>query len=170
MKATINASPLIFLARIEKIDLLNNIFTDFYVTDIVWEEAVKRGLGHRYIEAELIQRTIGTRLVEIEKGKAKKLAEKFGIHVGEASTILLAKKLNFEYVIVDGRVAIKVAKIMGLKPLSTPFILLKALKDRHLTYEEFMRCFEKLMAFGYYISPVLYREILKRAEEMEPKE
>lgn len=170
MRATINASPLIFLAKIGKINLLSVILSDFRVTDIVWEEAVKRGLDHRYVEAEFIQRIVSNRVVKAEKEKAKRMAEKFGIHTGEASTILLAKKLNFEHVLVDDRVAIKVAKIMGLKPLSTPFILLKALKERHLTYGQFINCFEKLTAFGYYISPVLSREILKRAEEIKGRE
>jgi len=167
MKATINASPLIFLAKIDKINLLGMILTDFRVTDIVWEEAVKKGLEHRHVEAEFIQRIVGNRVVEAEKEKAEKMAEKFSIYIGEASTILLAKKLYFEHVLVDDRVAIKVAKIMGLKPLSTLFILLEALKKHHLTYGQFVSCFEKLTSYGYYISPVLSREILKRAEEMK---
>jgi hypothetical protein len=165
MRATINASPLIFLAKIGKINILNMILTDFRVTDIVWEEAVKKGLNHRYVEAEFIQRIVSNRVVKAEKEKAKKMAEKFGIHPGEASTLLLAKKLNFEHVLVDDRIAIKVAKIMGLKPLSTPFLLLKALKECHLTYGQFTNHFEKLIAFGYYISPVLSREILKKTKK-----
>lgn len=167
MKATINASPLIFLAKIDKINLLGMILTDFRVTDIVWEETVKKGLEHQHVEAEFIQRIVGNRVVEAEKEKAEKMAEKFGVHIGEASTILLAKKLHFEHVLVDDKVAIKVTKIMGLKLLSTPFILLEALKKHHLTYSQFVSCFEKLTAYGYYISPVLSREILKKAEEMK---
>ncbi|MBE0511653.1 hypothetical protein IBX38_01230 [Candidatus Bathyarchaeota archaeon] len=167
MKVTINASPLIFLAKIGKVDLLTMILRDFRVTDIVWEEAVRRGLDHRYVEADLIRTTVNNRVVEAEKGKAKKVAKKFGIHIGEASTILLAKKLHFRHVIVDDKVAIKVAKIMGLKPLSTPFILLKALKEHHLSHDEFINCFEKLTTSGYYITPSLSREILERAEEMK---
>jgi len=78
-----------------------------------------------------------------------------------------AKKLNFEHVVVDDKVAIKVAKIMGLKPLSTPFILPKALREQHSTHKQFTGCFEKLIASEYYISPILSKEILKRAEKMK---
>jgi len=169
MRATVNASPLIFLAKIGKLNLLDIILTQFCVSDIVWEETVEKGLSHGYVEAELIRRFANRQVVEVKKEKAKKLAEKFSIHVGEASTILLAKKLNFEHVVVDDKVAIKVAKIMGLKPLSTPFILLKALREQHLTHKQFIGCFEKLIASGYYISPILSKEILKRAEKMKTR-
>jgi len=167
MRATINASPLIFLAKLDRISLLNELLTEFRVSDIVWEEVVKKGLDYRYAEAESARRLVNNRIMKVEKGKAKKLAEKFGIHTGEASTMLLAKELNFEYVIADDRAAIKVAKVLGLKPLSTPFILLKALKEHRITYEEFTDLFEKLIAFGYHISLGLYREILERAEKMK---
>ncbi len=167
MKAAINASPLIFLAKLEKLTLLKLLLTEYYVTDIVLEEVVKKALQCGYIEAEPIQKFAVEHVVEADKGKAEKLAEKFNIHIGEASTILLAKRMNLNYVIVDDKVAIKVVKIMGLKPLSTPFILLKALKDRQLTHKEFIRCFEKLIQHGYYISPSFSRKILEKADKLK---
>jgi len=166
MKAAINASPLIFLAKLGKLNLLKSILTEYYITNTVMEEVVKKALESGYVEADLIQKFASKHTAEIDEEKARRLAEKFNIHIGEASTILLAKKMGFNYVIVDDKVAIKVLKTIGLKPLSIPFILLSALKNRQITYEDFIQCFEKLTEYGYYISPGLSRKILETAEKV----
>lgn len=167
MRATINASPLIFLARLGRLELLGALLSEFYVSTAVYRECVGEGLEHGYVEAELIRKFVEARVRPVEQEGAKQLAERFNIHLGEASTLLLALKSNFQHVVVDDRVAIKVAKILGLRPISTPFILLSALRRGILTYEAFIDCFNNLIELGYHLSYPLARSIIETAEKFK---
>lgn len=45
MKAVVNATPLIALAILDRLDLLRQLFTEVVVPTAVYEEVVARGVG-----------------------------------------------------------------------------------------------------------------------------
>ncbi len=161
MKAAINASLLIFLAKLEMMDCLR-LYENVYTTNLVMEE-IERGLEKGYQEALSIKKLTDERFIVVKKIKSKK--EGFGLHPGELPVINLAKKLKIKELIVDDRKAIQVAKYFGLHVVSTPFLLLKNLKAKSIDYHEFEDAIDGLIGFGYFISPNLYVKILEKAKE-----
>ncbi|MEE9151192.1 MAG: hypothetical protein V3U20_05075 [Thermoplasmata archaeon] len=162
MKAAINASPLIFLAKLEMLDCLR-LYENVYTTGLVIEE-IEMGLQKGYQEALLIRKLIDPGFIIVKKIKSEK--EGFGLHPGELSVNDLAKKLKIKELIMDDRKAISVAKYFGLKVVSSPYLLLKNLKAKRIDYEEFVDAFEGLIGLGYFISPNLYVKILEKAKEL----
>jgi predicted nucleic acid-binding protein len=162
MKSVINASPLIYLAKLEMLDSLK-LYENIFTTDIVIKE-VERGMEKGFQEALLIEKLVEEEFVVVKKIKTKK--EKFGLHPGELSVIELAKKMKLKEIIIDDRSAIHVAKYFGLKVVSTPFLLLKNLKQNRIDLDEFQDAMDRLIGFGYFISPNLYIKILKTAEKL----
>lgn len=162
MKAVINASPLIYLAKLERLDCLK-LYKNIFTTDIVIKE-IERGLEKGFQEALLIEKLVDEGFVAIKKVKTKKA--EFGLHPGELSVIELAKKVKLKEIIVDDRSAIHVAKYFGLKVVSTPFLLLRNLKQENIDLDEFQDAMDRLIGFGYFISPNLYIKILKMAEKL----
>jgi len=164
MKTAVNASPLIFLARLNMLHLLD-MYGEVYSTHEVLSE-VSGGVGAGYQDALLVEKFINEG--KIRKVKTKAHLEKYeallGLHKGEISVLLVARELKLDSVIVDDKRAIKAAKYFGLKPVSTPFVLLEALRRGKLTLPRFKECMSKLIEFGYRISPKLYTNILGRAE------
>ncbi len=80
--------------------------------------------------------------------------------------IILAKKINAKRIIIDDYSAIKVAKYFGLKPLSTPFVLLDAVKEGHIDKKQFYNALNGLVSFNYRIPPTLYTKICKLCDKM----
>lgn len=46
MRVVINSSPLIFLAKLKLLNILNELFDEVYITDAVYHETVVEGAGH----------------------------------------------------------------------------------------------------------------------------
>ena len=162
MKAAINASPLIFLAKLERLDCLR-LYENVYTTNLVMEE-IERGLEKGYQKALSIKKLTDEGFIVVKKTKSKKKG--FGLHSGELSVIELAKKMKVKELIVDDRKAIQVAKYFGLKVVSTPFLLLLNLKAKSIDYPEFEDAIDGLIGFGYFISPNLYVKILEKVKEL----
>ena len=163
MKAVINASPLISLAKLEMLDCLR-IFDNIYTTNIVIEE-IEKGVHKGYQEALLVKKMVDQDFIIV---KIKKLKEnEFGLHPGELSIIELARELKIQDIIVDDKTAIQASKYFGLKGISTPFLLLKNLKYGKIDLQEFKDAMDRLITFGYFISPNLYMKILDKAEKLK---
>lgn len=163
MKAVINTSPLIFLAQIDRLDALG-IFGTLITTDIVISE-VEAGLSKGYQDALKVRKMVEDGTLKVKKARSKNAIP--GLHPGEGSVLALAKKEKPDLVIVDDRAAIKVAKYLGLNVASTPYVLLRALKEKKMTKTEFKGSMSKLVSAGYFISPDLYVRILKIADDMK---
>ena len=162
MMVAINTSPLIFLAKLEMLDSLR-LYENVYTTDLVIEE-IDKGLDKGYQEALLVRKMIDEEFILVKKTKGRK--EGFGLHPGELSVIDLAKRIKVKELIVDDRKAIQVAKYFGLKVASTPYVLLKNLKAGRIDYDEFEYAIDRLIGFGYFISPNMYVRILNKAKEL----
>jgi len=167
MKVAINASPLIFLAKLDKLDVLDK-YEEVYCTPEVISEVVA-GAKLGYKDALLVKKLVEEKKLHQVKIKERleKYEELLKLHRGEISTLLAAREMKLDRVIVDDKRAIKAAKYFGLKPLSTPFILLEALKEEKLSGTEFESAMEKLVDDGYRISPKLYARILEKAKNIK---
>ena len=162
MKTVINASPLIFLAKLDMLDCLR-LYDNIYTTEIIIKE-IEKGLEKGFQEALSVRKLVEEGFVVVKKITSKKKG--FGLHPGELSLIELAKMMGVAEIIVDDRSAIHVAKYFGLKVVSTPYLLLRNLKDGHIDLEEFQDAMDRLIGFGYFISPNLYVKILNKAKEL----
>lgn len=162
MKAIINASPLIFLA---KLDLLRSLelYEEIYTTNLVLDE-IKKGMERGFEEALQIMRLVEDKkivAVDVELS----IDKSFGLHEGELSVIQLAKDLKINVIIVDDRAASKVAKYFGLRPLSTPYVLISNVKQGKLSKKDFRLAMDRLISFHYFISSALYQKILELIEK-----
>jgi predicted nucleic acid-binding protein len=162
MRAAVNASPLIFLSKLGMLDCLR-LYERIYTTQIVIDE-IKRGMDRGYQESLSVQKLVNEGFIII--GSTSKPKEGFGLDPGELSVIEMAKYKKIKEILLDDRSANKVAKYFGLKVVSTPFLLLKNLKLGIIELDEFKDAMERLIGFGYFISPNLYIDILKTAESL----
>jgi len=163
MKIVVNASPLIFLSKLNKLEMLSELFEDVFTTDEVAREVLV-GLEIGYSDALIVKKFIEEKKIQFLKPTRRLRFENLG--GGERSVIEAALEHKIGDVLLDDLAAIKVAKYSGLNVSSTPFVLLLALKNKKIQNQEFIRLFDKLIVdFNYRISPVLYKEILLFAEK-----
>jgi len=86
--------------------------------------------------------------------------EDFGVDPGEAQAISLAKSLGVP-VLLDQTHARNAAKALGLKPRGTIFVLLAALRKKHLTSDDYQDSLEDLVKAGFRMSDEVYLEAVR---------
>ncbi|MFQ6124654.1 MAG: hypothetical protein ACE5R6_08635 [Candidatus Heimdallarchaeota archaeon] len=159
-----NAAPLIYLAKIGKLDLLKKIFREVIIPEEVKIEVVNKGkvLGKK--DAYIVENAVNKGWLNVQSTDPLELPIK--LDPGEVATISLAKKLKISEVLVDEVSARTATRLLGLKPLSTLFVLLKSLEKKELNLDEFLELIGQLIQHGFRLKEEVYLEAVKKAREL----
>ena len=131
-----DAGPLIHLAQIGKLHLVQRLFGQVTITASVKCEAVDEGVRLGYADAEVICKALDDGWIIVESVPERlaktvgKLAEGENISLADAETLLLAKEKKAE-LLVDEKIVADLAKMYGLRVWGTWTLLLESL-SRHL--------------------------------------
>jgi len=164
MSVVTNATPLIYLTKIGKLLLLKRIFGSVIIPEEVRKELIDKGKKLEKPDAFIIEQAIEEGWLKVEI--AKKLSLPMKLHAGEEAVIAIAKEKKVKKVIIDEIAARTAAKIMGLTPKGTIYILLKALAIKEITLEEFIDLLAKLLEVGFRLKEEIYLEAIKKAKEI----
>lgn len=155
-----NATPLIGLAMAERFDLLQKLFGRIYIPQGVYDEVVTEG-GQRFGTQE-VSDAAWIELVEVKDRLAVEvLADDLG--KGESETIVLAREMGADWVLVDERLARRKLDALGIPTIGTLGILLKA-KEVGLL-RTVAPSVELLRTRGFRLSKRVYDDVLRMAEE-----
>ncbi len=163
-----NATPLIYLAKINKLSLLRDFFKKVLIPEEVKKEVVDRGKKEKSSDAVIVERALKEGWIEVRKISVIKELEEFGIDLGDVEAISLALKTNLE-ILVDQTHARMAAKALGLKPRGTIYVLLRALKKGRLSYDEYLSSLEDLVTAGFRLSSEVYLEAVRLGKKWETK-
>jgi predicted nucleic acid-binding protein len=119
-----NTTPLIGLASIQRFDLLQHLFGKIYIPRAVYDEAVTAGREEGGAKREVSAADwIETVPVKDQLAVDVLLDE---LDLGEAETIVLARELNADWVLMDEKKGRRKITELGLNKIGTLGILLKA--------------------------------------------
>lgn len=146
-----DSGPLIALSKINYLHILNEFFNEIIIPQAVWMEVVEKGNGRP-----------GSKDVQdaywILVNEAKDIlgieALKHEIGVGESETIILAKELKADIVLIDDRIAREIAISMGLNVTGTLAIIYEAI-NRNIINEDFREIIKVLRKNNVWISDEL---------------
>jgi uncharacterized protein len=146
VNAVADSSPLIILAKIDCLDLLNRIFNRVYISTEVHREVVVEGAGRP--GAAEVEKADWIETVTLQN-KASLLAaqEKFSVGVGELSAILLTKEIQADALLIDDYVARRIAKTESLTVLGAAGLLEAFYLGGHLA--DIRAAYRQLAAFSY---------------------
>ena len=117
MKIVFNSSPLIFLARLNVLEIFINASDEFYLPEFVIEE-----IKAKQDEAsEYIQHLIDDNKIEVRATNLISLASSLNARLGkgESEVIALCTELQADYVVLDDFAARKEAMRLGLNVRGT---------------------------------------------------
>ena len=161
-----NSTALIYLGKIGRLELLRIFFKKVAIPKAVFDEVVVQGKKDKHIDAVLVEEAIKNGWIEIKETEIFPQLKEFGIDRGEMEAISLSLALKAA-ILLDQTHARIAAKAFGLKPKGTLFILLKALKTKKISFDEFIDYLEKLVYIGFRMKEEVYLEAIKKARKIK---
>ena len=161
MRAAVDASPLIYLTKIGELRLLRQYDEVLAPPEVIAE--VERGLESGHPEALEVRKLVEDGSLQIRK--AGRPRTEWALDRGEAAVLALALSLRVDEVVPDDRAAIGVAKYLGLKPVSVPFLLLRERRAGRMTQSAFEAALRRLLTAGYYLSPELHHRLVEAGRD-----
>ncbi|MBI2105807.1 hypothetical protein HYT56_03145 [Candidatus Woesearchaeota archaeon] len=120
-----DSGPLIHLNEIHSLQLFK-IFSKIHITTIIKEEIKK-------YEIKLPSRFV---VDNINKDQILLISERYGIDLGESSTIWLCKSLNISIFLTDDLEARETAESLDLSPIGTIGIILRSFREDIIKKED----------------------------------
>lgn len=157
MRLVANASPLIFLAKVELLPMLQSCILQVLAPPAVVAET---GLDlPDFIERPSLSE-IGQAFVRGAIGT---------LHRGEVEAMVLAREQGIDLVAIDDKAARNKAGQLGLRPIGTLGLIVLAVRLGHLDASTATRKLDALVdTHGLYLSPQIRRQILNRLGGSSP--
>jgi len=171
-KIVSNASPLIYLAKASLLSILLHIYDEIQIPMSVKIECVDEGLRKGYIDAAIIKKYIDDGVIRVHnldketKKRAELISRIFDLEVGESEVISLAINKGENEVLIDEKRARKVAKLFGLTPRGTLYLIFVAVKNGFLSKKEAIKKVNDLIDKNFRIDIKVYRKFLELLEAL----
>ena len=123
MSIVSNASPLINLARIGKLDLLRQLYGELVIPEAVWHEVVVKGVGQPGVDEIKAASWIKTQQVA-NRQLVQALRQE--LDAGEAEAIALTIETKAELLLMDERLGRETACHLGLRYTGLIGVLIEA--------------------------------------------
>jgi predicted nucleic acid-binding protein len=160
-----NATPLIYLAKANQLEILKTVVQQIIIPQSVYREVVVEGknLGER--DAYRVERAISQGWIIVQEAKDTYPVE-IPIHPGEAEVISLAKEIGLKRVLVDDVKARVACQLAGLRPIGTVGIILMAVKDHKLSFDQFLTTLEDIVRSGFFLKEEIYLRAVQEAKRL----
>ena len=164
-KIVSNATPLIYLAKANQLQILREVVFQVFIPQRVYHEVVAEGKRLEEEDAYLVDEAVKEGWISVHQVK-KQYPVQIPIHPGEREVISLAKELGILRVLMDDTKARKASELLGLKPTGTLGILLRAVAMHKLTFEHFLDILEGMVQSGFYLREEVYLKAVHEAHKL----
>jgi len=158
-----DATPLIYLGKVNLIENVKHFPEDKYTTKSVYREVVEEGKKNGRPEVFVIEALVKGGVIKIKAPSNKRyishLRENPKIHEADADVLALAHELG-GVALMDDEEARGMAEIEGIEHHGTIYLLLRMKKMELLTKDEALAGLNEIIHMGWRCSTELYAEIL----------
>ncbi len=159
-----NSTPLIYLARLRKIDLVIKMYGKIIIPREVYDEVIVKGKLLQKTEVVLLEELIKNASIIIQE--AGKLHHEIkSIHLGEAKAINLCLQQNTKKILIDDKDAYELCKFFHLTPIRTTAFLLSCVREKLITKKEFKELLIELSKEGYFMSAEVFQLLVTEVEK-----
>ena len=152
-----NSSSLIFLAKLDIINLAKNLFSAILIPKQVFNEIFNK----RMLENILLEKEVGKFLIV----RNVKNVKDFSLDIGEQAAISLCLQEKKKTFLSDDKKARILARNLEIEVIGVLGILLWNLKNNKIKKDVCLNLLNKLMNKGYYMSPELYSDIFSEIND-----
>ena len=159
VKIVFNSSPLIFLSRLDFLELFLQYDYQFYVPEVVIKEInAKQDEASKYVN-----NVVANNGLTIEQINLLSLAESINERLGrgEANAIALATQLQSDYVILDDFAARREAMRLGLNVKGTLGIIRKMMADDKVKIDDLDQFYQRLLQIKFRVKRSIFQAIFQ---------
>ena len=157
-----NTTPLISLLKINRLDLLEKLFSTVHIPRGVFDELNAK--NEFQDEAEQIRNCDFIQIHDVNAQAVNILRKATKLDLGESEAIVLADTLNADLTILDDGNARRIAELEGMIITGTIGVLGKAYRTGFISADEIRQCVEILRTHGRYFSESLLNSLLSQIE------
>jgi uncharacterized protein len=168
-----NTSPLIWLAKIGKLNLLKDMFDIILISEETYKEAVEVGLQEGYSDALVIKDACDQGWIKVERLDEKQVAickkimqHSFELHEGEVKAIVLAREISKDtLLLMDDSSGRAFAETWSLKVKGVLYVIITAMRNDLLDKAEAKEAVLNLVSKGFRIEPKFLAKIIHEIEK-----
>jgi len=164
-----DATPLIYLATIDRLGMLTEFADDRVVPERVYEEVVTAGLDAGHADARRVERAIDEDILTVAAIEDTATVERLEANdnLSEADAAVLALTAHHDAIaVMDEQYGRDVAAAEGIETRGTAYLVLRSLKRGAITAEEARETIDAMVDAGWYCTPDLYAKLLRQIEDL----
>ncbi len=160
-----DASPLIFLAKLDLLKLIEKLFGDsVFVPQRVVDEALTPPIP---VREEILLNNFLSHKCRVEQIKHPQFFVS-AMSCADSEVITLAIRKKADYVLADDRIVRDVALVEGIRPMGTLGIILRAVSEKHISLKKAQDSFNALVRqHNFRISIRVYDAFQEQLRTME---
>lgn len=164
-----DATPLIYLATVDRLGMLTEFANDRVVPERVYEEVVTAGLDAGHADARRVGRAVDDDVLTVapteDTATFERLAANDNLSEADAAVLSVAA-YHDNIAVIDEQYGRDVAAAEGIETRGTAYLVLRSLHRDAITAEEARETIDAMVDAGWYCAPDLYAKLLGRIDDL----
>ncbi|WP_255198924.1 DUF3368 domain-containing protein [Halorarius litoreus] len=164
-----DATPLIYLAKVDRLALVQHLEASCVLPERVYEEVVETGLEQGYPDARRIERSVDADRFDILSVETTALLTRLqdNSNLSDADVAVLACADTHDGVaVMDETYGRDVAAAEGITTRGTAYLVLKLASEGTLSVDDARTVIDAMIDEGWYCAPDVYAKIIQKLESL----
>ena len=169
MSWVFDATPLIYLAKAERLDVIETLDEPRLVPKAVYHEVVTAGVEQGYDDARRIERAVEDGLVDVALDDSP-VADRLQRHPGLSDAdvaVLACADARDGVAVMDESAGRSAAEVEDIETRGTAYLVLSAIKRGAMAPKRGRETIDTMVDAGWYVAPDVYTRILRELESFE---
>ena len=164
-----DATPLIYLAKVDRLTLVQHLEASCVIPELVYAEVVEDGLEEGYPDARRIERSVDAEMFDVISVGATRILSRLRTNdsLSDADAAVLACADAHDGVaVMDETYGRDVAAAEGITTRGTAYLILKLTKEGAISADEARTVVDAMIDTGWYCAPDVYSKIIQKLESL----
>lgn len=168
-----DATPLIYLAKVDRLALVQHLEGPRVIPEQVYAEVVTAGIEAGYTDARRVEQQVEAGRFDIESvemtGSLSQLESNPNLSAADAA-VLACADTHDGIAVMDETYGRDVATTEGITTRGTAYLVLKFAQSGAISADEARRVIDAMIDAGWYCAPDVYTKIVRKLDSFSEQE